>query len=251
MPARIAVLADIHGNLPALVAVLDDVRHWGITRLVNLGDLFYGPLWPRETLAALLGARIELTIAGNVDRLLHQATSADLAANPTLAFDLAELGPDATSSLKSLPPTASFDSQLFLCHGAPSSDTTYLLEDVSTGRAQVLPDHEIRRRLGNVSDPVVLCAHSHIPRILHLSTGQLLVNPGSVGLPAYDQNVPHPHVMESCSPHASYAVLESSSRGWNASIHRVVYDWDEAARRASSLGRHDWARALATGRMSS
>lgn len=249
MAARIAVLADIHGNLPALTAVLTDVRRREITRLVNLGDSFYGPLWPRETFATLLDAAMKMTIAGNVDRLLHQARPQDLVANPTLAFVIDELGPEPISWTESLPPTASLDGQMFLCHGSPASDTTYLLEDVSTGRAQVLSDSEIRERLGNVGEPVVLCAHSHVPRAVHLSTGQLVVNPGSVGLPAYDQPDPDFHVMESYAPHACYAILESSERGWNATHLRLTYDWEQAASRAASLGREDWAHALRTGRM--
>ena len=53
---RIAVIADIHGNLPALEAVLADIARRGADRILNLGDCVSGPLWPRETME-LLDAR--------------------------------------------------------------------------------------------------------------------------------------------------------------------------------------------------
>ncbi len=249
MPDRIAFLADIHGNSWALEAVLDHVRCQSVTRIVDLGDVLYGPLNPLETFRQLAEAQTPVTISGNMDRLVHASSDAEIRANPTLAFVLRALGPEPVAWLKSLPGTATLDDELLLCHGTPFSDDEYLLEDVSSGYPVVLPEAEILRRLGPVSHRVVLCAHSHIPRVVHLSTGQLVVNPGSVGLAAYDQNIPHMHFMESYAPHASYAILEKSSQGWNVSLHRVAYDWNAAARRAGELGREDWARGIATGRM--
>jgi diadenosine tetraphosphatase ApaH/serine/threonine PP2A family protein phosphatase len=139
-----------------------------------------------------------------------------------------------------------------LCHGSPSSDTTYLLEDVSHGRPLVRPDSEIRRDLGDSARfPVVLCGHTHVPRLVQLgAAGPLILNPGSIGLPAYDDDTPIPHFMETFSPHASYAVLEKRSRGWSASFHRVPYDSTAAANRARELGRNDWAQGIQFGRMS-
>jgi predicted phosphodiesterase len=246
---RFAVIADIHGNSWALEAVLEDVRGKGITRLVNLGDVFYGPLKPFETHKMLSDARIGVTISGNGDRMLYEATSEEVEANPTISFDLRDLGAEPVAWLKGMPKTATVDGEILLCHGTPQSDTTYLLEDVSSGHPAVLREEEIFERLGSVKESVVCCGHSHVPRVVYLSNGQLIVNPGSVGLPAYDHDTPVMHYMESYAPHASYAILEKSARGWNASIHRVAYDWNEAARQARSLGRDDWARGIASGRM--
>jgi hypothetical protein len=63
-----------------------------------------------------------------------------------------------------------------------------------------------------------------------------------VGLPARSQDLYR-------VPHASYAILEKTVGGWNASLNRVGYDWNAAARQARNLGREDWARGIATGRM--
>src|ERR1700693_5762527 len=64
---RLAIIADMHGNLPALEAVLADIARRGVTRIVNLGDCVSGPLWPRET-CELLRARGFPTVRGNHDR---------------------------------------------------------------------------------------------------------------------------------------------------------------------------------------
>jgi diadenosine tetraphosphatase ApaH/serine/threonine PP2A family protein phosphatase len=113
----------------------------------------------------------------------------------------------------------------------------------------VRPAASILALLGGVTEPVVLCGHTHIPRLVELPDGRIIVNPGSVGLPAYADESPVRHVMETYSPHASYAIVERGERGWGVSFHRVAYDHGQAARAAESHGREDWARALRTGWM--
>jgi hypothetical protein len=80
--------------------------------------------------------------------------------------------------------------------------------------------------------------------------GMLLVNPGSVGLPAYADESPHPHAMEAGSPHARYAIVTRSGSNWHVEHHAVVYDWNAAAELASRNHRPDWAAWLRTGRAS-
>jgi predicted phosphodiesterase len=251
-PARfenLGVLSDIHGNALALEAVLEDARRLGIRSFVNLGDIVYGPLEPRRTLEILDGAAVIATICGNQDRQIFQATAEELAASRTLAFVRQNLGQKAIAWLRSLPRTAVVDRSVFLCHGVPSSDTTYLLEDVSSGHAVVHSEAAIMRHTADILEPVILCGHSHIPRTVQLAGGQLIVNPGSVGVPAYDDRMPVPHAMENFSPHASYAVLRGGEWGWNVSLHRVAYDWKRAAEQARVQGREDWAQAIETGRV--
>ena len=244
-----AVLADIHANVWALDAVLADAKHRGITDFVNLGDIVYGPLKPRETYERLRSENMLATISGNQDREIWQATPEELAANRTLAYVARDLRTEAIRWLKELPATAMIAGEILLCHGTPASDCTYFLEDVSSGQAVVHAEATILHLLGSIRDPVVLCGHTHIPRLVRLSTGQTIVNPGSVGLPAYDDALPVPHVMETYSPHAAYAIVDKSSNGWSFSFHRVAYDWDEAARYSRSLGLADWSHRLTTGRV--
>ena len=86
-----------------------------------------------------------------------------------------------------------------------------------------------------------------MPRLLPLDGGPTVVNPGSVGLPAYDHDVPFAHVMQSGSPHARYALLERRDGSWQVQLRAVAYDWAKAAALARAHGREDWALALLTG----
>ncbi len=76
---------------------------------------------------------------------------------------------------------------------------------------------EVAERLGAVSAPLVLCGHTHMPRLAR-SGATLVVNPGSVGLPAFDDTNPYPHRMETGSPHARWALVERSAAGWQARL---------------------------------
>jgi diadenosine tetraphosphatase ApaH/serine/threonine PP2A family protein phosphatase len=94
----------------------------------------------------------------------------------------------------------------------------------------------------------MLCAHSHIPRVVRVGS-TLIVNPGSVGLPAYDHDQPELHVMETGSPDARYAVLERAAQGWQVELIALAYDHLAAAEQAKRNARPDWERALLTGYM--
>ena len=233
---RIAVLADIHANVWALEAVLADVRKQGCDAVWNLGDILNGALRPRATYELLRGAGIALTISGNQDRELDD-------------WMIRDIGVEALGWLRGLPATAVFEDEVLLCHGSPADDTCYLLEDVSCGHPVVREDGEIFALLGGASQAVIVCGHTHIPRLVRLANGQTIVNPGSVGVAAYQDDSPVPHVMENYSPDASYAILEKTAAGWDVTFRKVPYDTREAARTAAELGRSDWAYQIATGRV--
>ena len=94
----------------------------------------------------------------------------------------------------------------------------------------------------------MLCGHSHLPHTLLTPRGRQVVNPGSVGLPAYRDDSPCPHAMEAGSPHARYAIVELTAAGWRVEEIAVPYGWEAAARTAAANGRPDWAGWLRTGR---
>jgi len=244
---KLAALADIHSNVYALDAVLRDAKQRGAETMVNLGDVLYGPIAPRATYDLLKEHEI-LTIKGNQDRLPYEATAKEIDTNPTLQFVLNDLGDEPLSWLKSLPAELYFNDDIYLCHGAPSNDMTYLLEDVESGTPQVRSDEEIIELLGGRSAEVVVCGHTHLPRSVTLASGQLVVNPGSVGLPAYTDDEPVRHSMETFSPHACYALIEKGVSGWTVDQVKVAYDHHRAADEAARRGRGDWAHFLATGR---
>jgi diadenosine tetraphosphatase ApaH/serine/threonine PP2A family protein phosphatase len=243
---RIGLVSDIHGNLAALDAVLADAAGRRVDRWIDLGDLLYGPLDPLGTYERLRALDAD-HLCGNQDRDLFDADAAAFARNPTLRFDCETLGHPRLEWLRSLPTTLSFG-EVFACHGTPTNDLVYLLEDVESGDSRVRDEAEIHRLLDGIGAPLVLCGHTHIPRAVRLSNGQLIVNPGSVGVPAYDDDLPFPHRMQNHSPDASYAIVERGPRGWKVEHMRVPYDFDAAARMAESRGRSDWAGWLRTGR---
>lgn len=243
---KIAALSDIHANVYALRAVLADARRRDADSFVNLGDILYGPVAPRATYDLLMEQAF-VTIRGNQDRQIYEAGEAELAASPTLRFVHQDLGPAPMEWMRSLPFDTRVD-DIHLCHGTPGDDLTYLLEDVGGGHPLVRSDAAIRELLDGVDASLILCGHSHMPRTVQLRNGQLVVNPGSVGLPAYADAEPTRHAMETFSAHASYALIERRDQGWHVDHVKVPYDHHAAARDASLRGRDDWAHCLATGR---
>jgi predicted phosphodiesterase len=244
---KTALLSDIHGNVLALEAVVADARAQGVTRFVNLGDILYGPLWPRETYELLERLDVVATIRGNQDRDVFEDPGTSSVNPATRNRTRESIGPAAIEWLRGLPATASVEG-VRLCHGTPTDDLVYLLERVESGGALLRDGAEIDRSLSGVEEPVVLCGHTHVPRCVRTPGGKLVVNPGSVGLPAYDEAAPYPHAMETGSPDASYAILERAEVTYVVRQMRVPYPADLASRRARAEGRDDWAAWLATGR---
>jgi len=246
---RLAVIADIHGNLLALEAVLAHIAARGITRIVNLGDCVSGPLWPAETAARLM-ALATPTVRGNHDRWVVEAEGEALYFSDALARE--QLDATQRDWLARLPMQRDIDCDglaLRLFHATPADDNSYLMEDKLGGRLVQSDAGAIAERLGDVGDArLVLCGHSHLPRLLVLGR-TTIVNPGSIGQPAYsDPTPPDAHVSEAGSPHARYAIVtvrdgEVSSVDFVA----VAYDWEAAALKAEGYGRADWARGLRTG----
>lgn len=245
MLEHFAVIADVHGNSWALDAVLADIQGRGIETIFNLGDSVYGCLDPAGTAKRLMAAGV-ISISGNQDRDVFAPTDA-VRASWDHQYVKGALDADQYEWLKSQPKTLLADDVL-LCHGTPDSDEIYLLE-TATERGVFLSDNDtIRERLGSHEARLVLCGHSHVTRVVWLEDGRLIVNPGSVGMPAYDDDIPCPHVMEAGSPHARYAILTRQGESWKVEQVAVVYPWEKAAAVARQYGRPDRAGWLETGR---
>lgn len=243
---RLAVLADIHGNADALAAVLADVAGQGADAVLVLGDHFSGPLAAHETWH-LLGARDLLALRGNHDRYLIETPRQAMGLSDAAAHD--DLPPEALAWIAGLAPVLHLPG-ILACHGTPASDETYLLERITPEGGVALRDlPEVAAALEGGGTGLVLCAHSHLPSSLRLPDGRQVVNPGSVGCPAYTDDAPVPHVVASGFPDASYAVLTAGARGWAVDLRRVPYDATRMIACARARGRPEWAEALATGRI--
>src|SRR3984885_9578221 len=103
---RIAVIADIHGNLTAIAAVLADIEHRNVDQIINLGDCVSGPLWPREV-CDLLMASDDLTIRGNHDRWVSGLDLTSMGASDRYAYS--QLNQGYRSWLAALPTSANAD----------------------------------------------------------------------------------------------------------------------------------------------
>jgi hypothetical protein len=123
------------------------------------------------------------------------------------------------------------------------------LETIEPERVRLATESEVVERLdGAPTVTVIASGHTHYPRVVRLTDGRLCVNPGSVGLPAYEEEQPFPHAVESGSPHARYAVIERVNARWHVQHVAVSYDWEAAADLALQHRRPDRAHWLRTGR---
>jgi len=215
----VAVLADIHGNLPALEAVLADVAQADPDLLMICGDVASGPL-PVESLDVLRALPRARFVRGNADRGLVSAfDGATLPRLPGPAFDwcASQLSREHRDFLASFSEPVSVDvdgiGRVLFCHGSPRSD-----EEMMTAET---PDARLREFLAGVEADLVVCGHTHMP-FDRVVDGVRIINPGSVGMPYGD-------------PGAFWALL-----GPQVEFRRTDYDREAAAAR---IRRSAWPRA--------
>lgn len=244
---KIAVVSDIHGNLPALEAVVSHFNRIGIDKVINLGDSLSGPLLPLET-AHFLMAQNWIQLAGNHDHQILVHGTDQCSVVDELAYS--QLSAKELDWLKSLPNTLYLSQDILLCHGTPESSNSYLLETVVSSGARLATANEITERLGkDRKEKLILCGHTHQPRSVKILGELLIVNPGSVGLPAYSDEIPFLHTIETGTPDAHYALLERVGNQWISSLISVPYDYQAMVKLAESRHFMDWACALRTGFM--
>ena len=242
-----AILSDIHGNSLALQAVLADIKRCDISKVINLGDHFFGALEP-EKVACILRENPMLCISGNTDREILESIDGKLE-KEGMDKVKADLSAQTIQWLRELPGTATLDGLFFICHGTPESDNEYLLEQVTEKGVFVYNDEYLADRTKNIAERIVLCGHSHVNRVVYLSGNKIIINPGSVGLPAYLGNGKYRFAMESMTPHAKYAIVQSDGDRINIEQILCAYDWQQASENARKNGNEKVAQYLLHGRM--
>jgi putative phosphoesterase len=166
---RVAALYDIHGNLPALDAVLAEVD---ADVIVIGGDFVMGP-WPAETYERLRSLDGDVRfIRGNADREVV-AEQPGLAPPELMEFVRAKLAPEQLDFLRSLPLTELIERTLF-CHATPRNDEEIFTRDS--------PDERWAAALAGVDADVVVCGHTHVQFDRRIGDIRL-VNAGSIGMP--------------------------------------------------------------------
>jgi len=225
---RVAVITDIHANLPALEAALEAVDDLDVDALWCGGDLVgYGPR-PNEVRALIEGRAIP-TIYGNYD----YAIARDLEdcgcayrdphdrelGQRSVEWTLARTDQRAKDFMRDLPFDLRFsvgERRVRLVHGSPRKVNEYLFEDK--------PARTFERIAAGADSDVLVFGHTHQPWV-HEYGGVLFVNCGSVGKP------------KDGDPRASFALLELDEVGEiGASIERVAYDADAVAREVAAVG---------------
>jgi diadenosine tetraphosphatase ApaH/serine/threonine PP2A family protein phosphatase len=199
----LALLYDLHGNLLALEAVLEDARAAGAARYLLGGDYAVAGGWPRETVERLKELDA-LWIRGNADRWLVDAHDAPEPMVPVIERAREALGEELVAELVALPPTATEGNVLY-CHASPGSDMKSFLPEPSEADAELL--------LGTEAERVVF-GHTHLPFARSGPGWMELVNPGSVGLPWDGDH------------RCAYALVHHDGR---VEQRRVEYDWRQAA----------------------
>ena len=242
-----AIISDIHGNSLAFETVLKDIKSRGIETVINLGDHLFGALEP-EVVAGMIRQNPMLCISGNTDREILQAIDSNFTKDGMDRVK-ADLSEQSIAWLRSQAKTSTCDGLFFVCHGTPESDDEYLLEKVTAHGVFVYNDEELISKTSSIRERIILCGHSHVNRVIYLSNNKIILNPGSVGLPAYLGTGEHRFAMESMTPHAKYAIVTID--GDNISIEQVLcaYDWHKASEAARNNGNEKWAQFLLHGRM--
>lgn len=242
---RFAAIADVHGNILALEAVLADINALGISDIVNLGDMASGPLDAARTMDRLM-ALDAVHVLGNHDRWLIGLPVEKMGMWERPAYP--KLNASHFDWLRTIPATLLYRDQVFLCHATPNDDNVYWLEAVTPeGAVTMAPLAAIEKEAEGISQPLILCGHTHVARAVRLRDGRMVVNPGSVGSPGFSYNVPYGHRIEAGTPDARYAILELTPAGWSVTFRHVPYDNEAMAALARRNGDAEFARALATG----
>lgn len=184
---RVAAIYDIHGNLPALDAVLGDIREAKVDHVVVGGDVLPGPM-PRETLARLLELDIPVQfIVGNGDRVVREQMAGRESSEvpeqfrEVIRWNAKQLCPEDERMLASWPKTARVQiaglGDVLFCHATPRNDVEIFTRLTSEDR--LAPVFE------GVDVPIVVCGHTHMQ--FDRTVGKIrVVNAGSVGMPFQD-----------------------------------------------------------------
>ena len=168
----LAILYDIHGNLPALDAAIADAEAAGADRWLLGGDYASWSPWAAETLVRLRGLDGTTWIRGNGERWLREPPLDRPEVMESIAHSDSGVGTDE-GWLYSLQTEVEFDGVLYV-HGSPLSDVESFAAEPQSGE---------ERLLGDVRDRTVVFGHSHLQFSRPGPNGTELLNPGSVGMP--------------------------------------------------------------------
>ena len=239
---RLALIADIHGNLPALDAVLAEIRREGVDRIVCLGDISLGPQTV-ETLERVRSLDCPV-IMGNWDAwLLGGMPQLEGRLGKVLgdlrSWSAEQLSAEQRHHLTGFRPTVEValadGATLLAFHGSPRSFEDMILATT--------PDEEVEEMLADRSELVLAGGHTHFQLFRRLGESVLL-NPGSIGMPF---RRPHSGIME-IARCAEYALVQHDGDRLSIELRRTAFDVDGLLRamREGGMPHAEWWAALWT-----
>jgi putative phosphoesterase len=217
---KIAALYDIHGNLPALEAVLSEIEREGVDLIVVGGDMVPGPM-PREVLEVLLGFGDRVSwIRGNCEREVVEFFDGGAVSyikakevREATEWTARQMERRQRDFMAGLPEKISLHvegvGEVLFCHGSPRSDMEILTE--------ATPEERLSKIIAGVKEDVVVCGHTHM-QFDRMCDGKRVVNAGSVGMPYGD-------------PGAYWLLL-----GPSVNLLMTNYDLEAAAERVRKTG---------------
>lgn len=218
---QVAIFSDIHANLPALQAVLNDMAQRGLEERYCLGDLVGYGTFPNGVIAIIREQNIP-TIMGNYDQgvgnssddcgCAYKTAGEEALGKRSIAWSNAHTTDENKAFLRSLPPQISFvlgELRICLAHGSPRKINEYLYED--------RPDTSLERILDGVNADVLVVGHTHKPYHRVLPSGRHVINEGSVGKP------------KDGDPRAAYIILSAEGKDLQVEFVRVTYDVEQVA----------------------
>jgi predicted phosphodiesterase len=214
---RLAVLADVHGNLQALEAVLEHAQQQNIDDIIVAGDLLIGLADSRACWDLATSLNIKM-IRGNHERYLVDFGTERLDWSGErfrpIAWAAKHFSQEEKEQVAALPPHLSFDN-LLIVHASYQSDYDVVKPNTSVD--------ELETMFAGSTEPFIIRAHNHVKFSLSFK-GRQLESIGSAGLP-----------LDGLAK-ADYVILEQSNHTWNITPHALDYDIKKAEKRFTETG---------------
>lgn len=236
---KIALIGDVHANLPALEAVLEHSRARGVQAIWNIGDFVGYNAFPEEVVSLLRQREDVVSIIGNYDQKVLQAEkkqkkwSGKKDPRKTQAFLWAyqQLSKESRDYLRKLPEQRDLFVEgwlVLLAHGSPASVDEHLMPDT--------PEERLRELAAMTRAQIIVVGHSHQPFVRPVGE-KVFINTGSVGRP------------DDGDPRATYAIWTVEPESHHCEHFRVAYDVERAAQAILERGQpQEFADMIRQGR---
>lgn len=221
---KIAVISDLHGNMQALEAVLNDIKKENCKKIFCLGDIAMAGPEPSKTVDKIqqLIADTDFTIIqGNTDEMISNCDNQMIHMleenNPVMAHalecDVTVLSEEQKNFLRDLPKQKEINIngiKILLVHGSPRKNNENIFPDLKI--------EEVEEMIAGTDANIIFCGHTHVPCGYQTNTKQTVVNTGSVGRPFSQE------------PKSCYAILEINDKEYTIKHNLVDYDYQTAAK---------------------